>query len=85
MKIQKNISIRYATVLSSIDKEKRKRENSLCMTCNGSGYKGRIGVYEYLPITRNIQVAIKEKKSDVEIQDIAVQEPVEEKGPVVSQ
>ena len=42
------------------------------MSCNGSGYNGRIGVYEFLPINRNIQLAIKEKKSDSEIQNIAI-------------
>ena len=73
MRIRQNTSIRYATVLSSLEREKRKREKSICMSCGGSGYKGRIGVYEYLPITRNIQMALKEKKTDVEIQDIAEQ------------
>lgn len=73
MKINVNTNIRYATVITNEDREKRKRENTLCLSCNGSGYKGRIGIYEYLPITRDIQMAIKDKKSDIEIQDIAIQ------------
>ncbi len=73
MRIRQNTSIRYATVLSSLEREKRKREKSICIFCGGSGYKGRIGVFEYLPITRDIQMALKEKKTDVEIQDIAEQ------------
>ncbi len=70
--MKSNTNIRYATVLSAEEKEKRKRENTLCLSCNGAGYNGRIGTYEFLPISREIQVALKEKKTDVEIENIAV-------------
>ena len=73
MQIRENISIRFATVLEGQEREKRKKENTLCLSCNGSGYKGRIGIYEYLPITREIQMAIKDKKTDIEIQEIAAE------------
>ncbi len=73
LNIRENTSIRYATILSSEEKKKRKKEKSLCISCQGSGYKGRIGIYEYLPITREIQIAIKDKKTDLEIQDIAIE------------
>ena len=42
------------------------------MICNGTGYSGRIGTYEYLPITRDIQLALREKKNDKEIERIAI-------------
>ena len=67
------IHIRYATSYSGEEREKRKREGTLCRICNGTGYTGRIGTYEYLPITRDIQMALREKKSDREIENIAVQ------------
>ena len=70
--IKPNTNIRYATVLSAEEKEKRKRENTLCLSCNGAGYNGRIGTYEFLPISREIQVALKDKKTDNEIENIAV-------------
>ena len=73
MGIKPNTSVRYATVLSSEDKEKRKKENTLCLSCNGAGYNGRIGSYEFLPITREIQVALKDNKTDIEIENIAVE------------
>ena len=51
---------------------KRKNENSLCPQCGGTGYKGRVGVYELLLIDRHIQNAIANGKTDSEIEDIAV-------------
>ena len=73
MNIKPNTTIRYATALSAEEREKRKKENTICKTCNGSGYNGRIGTYEFLPISRDIQIALKEKKSDSEIQNIAIE------------
>ena len=69
--IKPNSNVRYATVLSSEEKEKRKKENTLCLSCNGAGYNGRIGSYEFLPITREIQIALKDNKTDIEIENIA--------------
>ena len=71
-KIPLNTQIRYASNLSSEEKEKRKREKSLCLTCNGSGYNGRIGTYELLVFNRNLKNAIREKKSDNEIETVAL-------------
>jgi len=73
VKIKANSPIRYATVLDVKEKEKRKKEGTLCLRCNGTGYNGRIGTYEYLPISREIQIALKEKKSDIEIENIAIE------------
>ena len=76
LKIKVNSPIRYATVLDVEEKEKRKKEGTLCMRCNGTGYNGRIGTYEYLPISREIQIALKEKKSDNEIENIAIDKEI---------
>ncbi len=72
LKIKVNSPIRYATVLNAQEKEKRGKEGTLCIRCNGTGYNGRIGTYEYLPITREIQIALKENKSEIEIENIAI-------------
>lgn len=53
--IRPNTPIRYANVLSSEEKEQRKREGTLCGHCSGTGYKGRVGAYELLVINRPIQ------------------------------
>jgi len=45
-----------------------------CATCNDSGYKGRIGVYEILPVTNKIKRLISKGSSAEEIQDQALLE-----------
>ena len=59
--IKPNTVIRYANALNSEEREQRKREQSLCLTCNGTGYNGRIGVYELLIINANIALRSKSK------------------------
>ena len=64
----------YANKLTSEEKSIRKKEGSLCVKCNGSGYKGRIGIYELLVLNRKIQNAIAEGKSTREVENLAVNE-----------
>ncbi|MDR0306993.1 MAG: type IV-A pilus assembly ATPase PilB [Chitinispirillales bacterium] len=45
-----------------------------CQQCNGTGYKGRAGLYEVLPVTANIQEMIMEKKAPPLIKKAAVEE-----------
>ena len=66
--------VRVATALSSIDKEKRKAEGTLCTRCSGTGYQGRIGSYELMRFTKTVREAIKQNKSTQEIEEIAVVE-----------
>lgn len=42
--------------------------------CRGSGYKGRLGVYEIMPITDEIQRVIMKNGTAVDIADIAYKE-----------
>ena len=46
----------------------------MCAKCNGSGYKGRIGIYELLVLNRKIQNAIAEGKSTREVETLAINE-----------
>ena len=64
----------YSNSLSSEEKFKRQKENSLCQKCLGTGYKGRIGIYELLEVKRNIQNAISKGLTDSEIENVAVNE-----------
>ena len=66
--------VRVATCLTADEKRQRSKEGILCNRCNGTGYKGRIGVYELLKITRPISNAIKKNLSTKEIEDIAISE-----------
>jgi type II secretory ATPase GspE/PulE/Tfp pilus assembly ATPase PilB-like protein len=43
-----------------------------CVNCNGSGYKGRCGIFELLQLTPDIQDLVYQKKSSAEIRDLAI-------------
>ncbi|MFQ3235720.1 MAG: MSHA biogenesis protein MshE [Paraglaciecola sp.] len=48
--------------LNNIDKQLTKvtfKQGSGCQSCNGSGYKGRVGVFELLEMTENMMNALK--------------------------
>jgi type IV pilus assembly protein PilB len=45
-----------------------------CQQCGGSGYKGRLGLYEMMPFTREIQELVDKKASIFSIEDMAVQQ-----------
>ena len=66
--------IRQASALTAKEKEDRKSEGTLCTRCDGTGYRGRIGTYELLRISRNVSDAIRQQKSTREIEEIAVDE-----------
>ena len=72
--IKENTPIMYANCLSAEEKLNRKRENTLCQRCQGSGYKGRIGAYELLLLDKKIQNAISKGLTDKEVEQIAVNE-----------
>jgi type IV pilus assembly protein PilB len=44
-----------------------------CQACHGSGFKGRIGIYEILRMTLPVREAINERASEVNIRKAAVQ------------
>ena len=60
--------------MNAEEKEQRKREGTLCTRCNGSGYKGRVGTYELMKISKRIRDAIKQNMSAHEIEGIAVED-----------
>ncbi|HUP88442.1 MAG TPA: type IV-A pilus assembly ATPase PilB [Longimicrobiales bacterium] len=45
-----------------------------CETCNGSGYKGRCGVYEVLPMTTEMRRAVMRGASSDELRELAISE-----------
>ena len=49
-----------------------KEENFPCRKCANTGYKGRVGVYEFLEVDQRIQNAIMEQKDSGQINEIAV-------------
>ncbi|MES2225979.1 MAG: GspE/PulE family protein [Patescibacteria group bacterium] len=49
-------------------------EGSGCAACNGSGYRGRIGVYEFLVVTSPLQEALARRLSEQELRVLAISE-----------
>ncbi len=47
-----------------------------CNVCNGTGYKGRVGIYQVMPVTDEIRDAVYAGKNSDEINDIAVSQGV---------
>ena len=45
-----------------------------CARCNGTGYKGRLGIYEIMPVTEALQRLIVERKSADELMRVAMAE-----------
>ncbi len=42
-----------------------------CKTCNNTGYKGRVGIYEILTMSDEIKAALSEKISEYEVRELA--------------
>ena len=72
--LRRGTPVRVATCLSAEEKNQRKSEGLLCKRCLGTGYKGRIGTYELLKVTRPVSDAIKKQLSTQEIEEIAISE-----------
>ena len=47
-----------------------------CSVCNGTGYKGRVGIYQVMPVSDNIRNAVYAGKNSDEINEIAISEGV---------
>jgi type IV pilus assembly protein PilB len=45
-----------------------------CATCNGTGYKGRVGLYEVLEINEAVRELIMMGANSVELRKTAIQE-----------
>ena len=54
------------------DKTKKLSHGKGCDECNGSGYRGRIGIYEVMPIDDPIREAMLKKSSAADIKKIAI-------------
>jgi type IV pilus assembly protein PilB len=49
-------------------------KGTLCQKCQGTGYKGRIGVYEFMHNSERLQSLINERGSTDQIKETAVEE-----------
>lgn len=72
----KDVEITFykANTLPSEAIAEAKAHNQVCQKCNGVGYKGRVGVYEVMRITENLQTLINEDAPTERIKEVAVEE-----------
>lgn len=54
--------------------EPARTAGNLCGTCQGSGYKGRVGVYEVMQLSENLQKRISEGAPTEQLKEFAVEE-----------
>jgi type IV pilus assembly protein PilB len=59
---------------NTIPTAERLHAKNLCKTCNGSGYKGRVGVYEVLKVSERLQNLINEGAPTERLKEAAVEE-----------
>jgi type IV pilus assembly protein PilB len=45
-----------------------------CKTCGDSGYKGRVAIYEIMPITDNLRDAVLQGSSSGELKKVAIED-----------
>lgn len=68
------ISFYKANTLTPDEIHAARQNGSLCPKCNGSGYKGRVGVYEVMRNSERIAALINEGATTDRIKDCAVEE-----------
>ena len=71
--ISNEVVVRIATCLDAETKEARSLEGTLCERCGGSGYQGRIAIYELLEFTPLLMDKICNTSSLVGIQNILIE------------
>jgi type IV pilus assembly protein PilB len=69
-----DITIYQANTLRPEELHEARSKGTLCKTCNGVGYKGRVGVYEVMRISDRVQALINEGAPTERIKETAVDE-----------
>ena len=70
--LEEGLEIKRANELTPEEKATAAQRGLLCPRCDGRGYSGRVGVYELLPVDKELRKAILEARSTAEIEQIAV-------------
>lgn len=68
------ITLYKANKLNPDEIKEAEADGTLCPKCGGKGYKGRVGVYEVMRITENLQNLINQGASTDRIKETAVEE-----------
>jgi type IV pilus assembly protein PilB len=68
------ITLYQANTLRAEEIQEARNTGKLCTTCSGVGYKGRVGVYEVMRISENVQTLINDGAPTERIKEAAVDE-----------
>jgi type IV pilus assembly protein PilB len=73
---QTRIATKLECELLGVNPEERLEiyEPNGCNLCNGTGYQGRIGIYEIMPLTQRLKTIISKNASAAEIEEEALKE-----------
>jgi type IV pilus assembly protein PilB len=68
------ITLYQAKTLQAEDIQEARNRGTICKTCNGVGYKGRVGVHEVMRVSERLQTLITERAPTERIKEVAVDE-----------
>ncbi|MGK7915579.1 MAG: GspE/PulE family protein [Prochloraceae cyanobacterium] len=71
---EEDVTLYRANKLTPEEIQQAQARGNLCPKCNGIGYKGRVGVYEVMRISEELQTLINEGATTDRIKETAVQE-----------
>ncbi|MGL5195188.1 MAG: GspE/PulE family protein, partial [Chroococcales cyanobacterium] len=71
---ENNVTFYKANAVPPADRKAAQEAGTLCQKCGGGGYKGRVGVYEVLKNTENLQMLISQGAPTERIKEAAVEE-----------
>ena len=69
-----NVEFFQANTIAPDQRKSLAERGELCKKCGGLGYKGRVGVYEFLKVTERIQALITQGAPTEQIKEAAVEE-----------
>ncbi|WP_019487097.1 GspE/PulE family protein [Kamptonema formosum] len=69
-----DITFYKANIVPVDDRKALAERGELCKKCGGGGYKGRVGVYEFLKVTERLQTLITQGAPTEQIKEAAVEE-----------
>lgn len=71
---EEEITFYKANSLLPDELQEARAKETLCSKCNGSGYEGRVGVYEVMPNSERIQALVNQGATTDRIKEAAVEE-----------
>lgn len=71
---EENVTFYKANVLTPEEMSEARQQGTVCAKCSGSGYKGRVGVYEVMQNSERIQSLVNQGATTDRIKEAAVEE-----------